>query len=178
VSSKFSLLPVLSRQYGTLTDARTGKPRPEDFAVVLGVPVLIGIVTGLAGWRISIVGELISAIAIITGLLFGLVIFLFQLRLQLGAPDAATRVPRPVVDLIDQMFANVAYAIVVGFLTTAVTLIGAALREPGKVGVTAAPEPMSSLMTALVLALVAHFLLCLAMCLKRLVTAYSRLAGL
>lgn len=176
MSSKFSLVPIVTRQYATLSDARTGRLRPDDFVVVLGVPLVVaGLAWGL-GWSVTIVAELISAIAIITGLLFGLVVFLFQLRLQLGAPGTIERVPPVTIRLIDEMFANVSYAIVIGFVATGVTLVGAALRPDASIpGI----QPgIDTFTTGLILGLTTHFLLVLAMCLKRLVSAYGKLAML
>lgn len=176
MSSKFSLVPVVTEQYGTLVDSRTGRRRLEDYFVVIGLPIGVAVISMVASWRIAIVGELISAVSIITGLLFALVIFLFQLRLQLGKQETAARIPRPAVKLIDEMFANVCYAIVVGFMVTGVTLVGAATRVnptgPDPL------EPINLALSAAVLALLTHFLLVLAMCLKRLVSAYEKVAAL
>lgn len=174
MSSKFSLVSVVADQYGTLVDAKTGKRRIEDFVVVLGVPGATAALSRYVGWRIEIVGELISAVAIITALLFGLVIFLFQLRIQLGDPERADRIPRSAIRLVDEMFTNVAYAIVVGFVVTGVTLIGAATRvDPaGELPV----QPIGPTLTCLILGLLIHFLLVLAMCLKRLTSSYRQVA--
>lgn len=175
MSSKFSLMSVVADQYGTLVDAKTGRPRPEDFFVVLALPLVALAVSLLAGWQVGVVSELIAAVSITTGLLFGLVVFLFQLRVQIGAAERTERVPPAAVRLVDEMFRNVAYAIVVGFVLTGVTIVGAATRvdPPGS----APLEGMGEGMTAVVLALVTHFLLVLAMCLKRLTSAYSLVAA-
>lgn len=171
MSSKFSILPVIIDQYSTFTDAHTGRPRFEDYFVVLAIPIGLGAWSVLSGGTITIVGELISAIAIITSLLFGLVVFIFQLRVQLGAKDVAERVPMSSVQLIDEMFKNVAYAIVIGFAATALLLLGAAVRDESE-------QAISVALSGAIVVLLAHFVLTLAMCLKRLTKAYDRVARL
>lgn len=171
MSSKFSILPVIVDQYATLRDSSTGKVRFEDYGVLLGLPAAVCLWSGLAGWRVSIVAELISAIAIITALLFGLVIFLFQLRLQMGTPEVNERIPSTSVQLVDEMFKNVAYSIIVGFAATVVTLAGAALRQGDE-------QRVGVKMTAFIVFTVAHFIFTLAMCLKRLTRAYDKVATL
>lgn len=171
MSSKFSILPVIADQYATFTDAATGKPRIADYFAVLGVPAALATWSATAGWKISIVGELISAVSIITALLFGLVVFLFELRVHLGSKEVAARIPMASVQLIDEMFKNVAYSIVIGFVALTAAVAGAAFRAEGT-------DPLGVPLSAFVVFVGAHFVLTLAMCLKRLTKAYDKVARL
>jgi hypothetical protein len=168
------LLPIFRDQIATLVDSKTGEARFDDYAALIGAPAIAAAVSVIAGWRLSIVNELISALAIITALLFGMVVFIFQLRIQLGAREVMERTPRTTIELVDEMFSNVCYAIVVGFATIAATLIGAALRSDLETGGTG---PIGVSGTAVILFLALHFALVLAMCLKRLVSAYKKVSG-
>lgn len=174
MSSKFSLLPILRDQGATLVDAKTGRWRLRDYLVLFGLPAITAALALGLGWKMSIVDEVISAIAIITALLFGMVVFIFQLRLQLSARDVMDRTPTTTIELIDELFANVCYSIVVGFLTIAAALWGAAERSPTPTG---SMGPIWAVGTAVILFFGVHFSLSLAMCLKRLTAAYKRLTG-
>ena len=174
MSSKFSLLPILRDQGATLVDAKTGRWRLADYLVLFGLPALTATVSFSLGWRMPIVDEVISAIAIITALLFGMVVFIFQLRLQLSARDVMDRTPTTTIELIDELFANVCYSIVVGFVAIGAALWGAAERPTVSTG---GVGPIGLIGTAAILFLGVHFSLSLAMCLKRLTAAYKRLTG-
>lgn len=174
MSSKFSLLPILRDQFATLTDAKTGHPRFDDYAALIGAPALAAASVVVARWHMSIVGEFLTALAIITALLFAMVIFIFQLRLHMGDREVLERTPATTVELVDELFSNVCYAIVIGFVTIAVTLFGAALRPTDATG---GPGPIGVVWTAAIIFLVVHFVLVLAMCMKRLASAYRKLGG-
>lgn len=102
-------------------------------------------------------------------LLFGLVIYVFQLRIQLLENP---NVPRDgkLVRFTDQVFANVNYAVVVGGLTT-VASVGAGLTADDHGNI-------SSIWSGLIVALGVHLILVVFMCIKRVRAAYREIKSL
>src|SRR5690554_4959265 len=101
MSNKMAVWPLVVDHFETLRDARTDKPRPQDFAWQLGVPLLLGVAAPLLGARLFDAGEVIAGMAVLAGLSFGLAVYVFQLRME------ATRDPRvprgdPLHDLLDE----------------------------------------------------------------------------
>lgn len=171
MSSKFSLLPILTGQLATLVDAKTGRPRFEDYVVLVGLPLGAALAVWQQEWRLASVSELIAGVSILTAFLFGLAIYVFQLRVQLGSElnRAATSAT---VRLVDELFSNTCWAIVVGITLTASAIVCAMSQTPLEGGGAA---PLGTAGTAVLVFLSVHLLGMLAMCLKRLNSAFSRL---
>ncbi|WP_148060260.1 MULTISPECIES: hypothetical protein [unclassified Rathayibacter] len=138
-------------------------------------------------FRVTIVGDLIAGFSVLAGFLFGLVIFVFQLRLGMSAdPRVQTKTLLPT--LIDQLFSNVLYAVLVAFALITVT-VAAAATEPH--AIPAATDPTSEAtrigsaqsvalgldpwVSAVVIGLSIHLLAVVGMCLRRTRRAYIEL---
>jgi hypothetical protein len=104
--------------------------------------------------------------------LFGLVIFVFQLRLQVTNDP---RIPQQgqLPRLIDQLFANVTYAVLVGFAVTVVAMAASATRTTDPK--TGDLLPINAWWSGVLVALFLHLALLLGMALKRLHSAYREL---
>ncbi|MGW7682147.1 hypothetical protein ACWGID_15490 [Kribbella sp. NPDC054772] len=171
MTSKLSLMPVVTEHYRTLTDVRTGKPRRRDFATALGIPAVLGVLCCAFGLRMPSAGDLIQGVSILTGLLFALVIFVFQLRIQVGADREQVR-REHVLALLDELFSNVLYAVVAGLGTTVIALAAGISTTPDADGNS---PPLDRWWTAAIVASSAHLVLTIAMCLKRTRAAYAAL---
>lgn len=152
-----------------------------------GLPIAVGIVVWQAGFRITIMGDLIAGFSVLAGFLFGLVIFVFQLRLGMTAdPRVQNKALLPT--LVDQTFSNVLYAVLVSFALIAAT-VAAAATEPRtepvivpaavaggspslEAGVALGLEPWVS---GVVIGLAVHLLAVVGMCLSRMRRAYIEL---
>lgn len=157
---KANVLPIFRDHIGTLTDARTKRPKVADYALFYGVPLALVVVGWLLRWKVEGFEAVLVALALITGLLFNLLVLLFD-----SAARAKSR-PGSTSDLvlIKHLQANVTYAVSVALLAT--TWVGAlALTGIDKIG-----RPWS----ALLVARLAHFVLTLAMILKRVRSAFLR----
>ena len=130
------------------------------------MPVAAGIAVSLAGFRMKDTAAVLAALAVFTALLFGLVIFVFQLRVQIK-DDGRDRTHPSIAELIDETFANVTYSVIIGLFTTVVGLVGAAVADENA-GV---PIWISAILCALGL----HLVLTILMCLKRVHSAYQQL---
>ncbi|QIN93631.1 hypothetical protein SEA_DUMPSTERDUDE_43 [Gordonia phage DumpsterDude] len=112
------------------------------------------------------IGGFLGGLAVFTALLFGLVIFLFQLRMQIKDSGYETLRPR-FTRFIDQVFANVNYAVAIGVLTTALGVIGTSIGDDQ-----GAPVWLSSILVGFCV----HLLLTILMCIKRVTSAYEQLS--
>lgn len=171
--SKFSVAPVVSDHLKTLRDDRTHRPRWwPDIAVLHGLPLGFATLSLGNGFRLQGIGEVLGGLAILGGFLFALVIFVFQLRISITNDpriSSTAMLPR----LIDELFANVSYAVLVGLTTTAVAMAAASTRSADpKNGNLMAINPWWS--AALIL-LFAHLMLLLGMALRRTRVAYGEL---
>jgi len=114
--------------------------------------------------RLQDVSSYLGGLAVFTALLFGLVIFVFQLRLQLQDRDDQLRRANQ-EELIDQLFYNVNYSVLLGILTTTVGVVAASTAD----GDRGAPVWVS----ALLVTLASHLLLTIFMCIKRVHASYN-----
>ncbi|WP_313479894.1 hypothetical protein [Microbacterium sp.] len=151
------------------------------------LPVAVGVAIWQVGFRIAIVGELIAGFSVLAGFLFGLVIFVFQLRLGMTTdPRVQTKTLLPT--LVDQLFSNVLYAVLVSFALIAVTVAAAATEPHTELTVTPATtsggQPTVEAGVALglepwvsgtVIGLAVHLLAVIGMCLSRTRRAYLEL---
>lgn len=168
MSTKFSLTHVVQDHYATFYDAATARPSKRDWALVVAVPIAIAVASFFAGIRIFEAGQLLAGVAILGGFMFGLLTFVFGLKMQASGDP---RVPRGgrLLKLLDELFYNVAYTTLIAFLTVAAILVPLSFRS------TALPAgaPLGAIWSTLTIALLAHFAMNLAMCVKRTHVAYK-----
>lgn len=168
MGSKASVIPTVRAHFDTFRDdSSNGSLHLPDYAIFLGIPLGAAALVVLGEVRLKEISGFLGGLAVFTALLFGLVIFVFQLRLQLRT-DGEFSAHSTLVRLIDQLFANVNYAVVVGVVTTAVGVIAASTLD----STTGAPVWVSAVLTALA----THLVLTIFMCVKRVHSAYRQLA--
>jgi hypothetical protein len=163
---KASLWRVPADHVRTLYDNRTGRP---DWGSVVSqgvVPVVVGAGSWWSHARLTDVNAAVAGISIVAGLLFSMAVFLFQLRTSLRDDR---RLGEQDYRLVDECMSNVLWAILLG-LSLALYLI--VCGAGGWIGSTG-PGPV---LTGIAVAAATHFLLVIAMCLKRLRRAYERIA--
>lgn len=140
----------------------------SDVGIFFATPTLIA--TAIFWWDIKIRGiaEIIGGMAILTALLFGLLVHVFTLGLHLADNPRFTR-SSDVTILIDELRANVAYACAVSLLLTTILVCTAALAKNTSNGVNLA---ISTLCAWLFM----HLTLTLMMVINRVRTAYQLMA--
>ncbi|HSY16155.1 MAG TPA: hypothetical protein VK816_09225, partial [Jatrophihabitantaceae bacterium] len=75
---------IVADHYGTFTDVH-GKQLVSDWVEMLGLPV---VAFGAIAWpkvELHDIADLVVGVSILSGLLFGLLVYVFQLRLQLAS---------------------------------------------------------------------------------------------
>lgn len=165
MASKISLAHLVTDHVDTLRDARTSRPMPSDFLVHYGLPLAAGIIAIIRKFQMVDVTQVIAGVGVLGGLSFGLVIFVFQLRLQISS-DPRHSDGQILKSLVNQMFYNVSYAVLISVITVGVAVAGAAFNDRG--------APLNKWWTGVIIALALHFLITLAMILKRTASAFRR----
>ena len=93
---KINLLGVAKEYLNTLRSYRTNKLMPSDFAVQIGLPVLAALAFAII-WPLdeeklsSITGNVISGVSIVSALLCGVAVMVFQLRMQMSSQSRPPR---------------------------------------------------------------------------------------
>jgi hypothetical protein len=165
---------VVSDHFATLRGTR-GRLLWRQIIAQFAIPIALGGFVVWAQFRVTIIGELIAGFSVLAGFLFGLVIFVFQLRLGMSHdPRVQTRAKLP--GLIDELFSNVLYAVGVAFALIFLAVVAAA-TEPLVIDLTTPAAQAGSAavvlvgldpwVSAAVVVVAAHLLAVIAMCMKR-----------
>lgn len=172
MATKTSLSGIVVDHLGTLWDARTHRVSALDLVIQFGLPLVLGLGLPLAGFRLVDVGQVIAGLAVLAGFTFGMLVFVFQLRLQVATDPRV--VGTNLRELIDELFTNVAYALLVGLACVTLAVVFVSVRQ------VSSPSPdlvsvLRAVATGVLVATTSHFLLTLAMCTKRAYRAYQRI---
>lgn len=163
---KASLWRVPADHFRTLYDNRTKRPDWSGITAQGLVPIIAGLVTWWLGAKFTDVSGAVGGVSIVAALLFPMAIFLFQLRVSL--PDDK-RLGDADYALVDECMSNTLWASLWG-LGLALFLIVTGAGDWIKV------DGSGPILTGIAVAAATHFVLVIAMCLKRLRRAYERIA--
>ncbi|MEV1003580.1 hypothetical protein [Nonomuraea sp. NPDC050202] len=166
MGAKWSVIPLIEDHLATFRDQRTNEKRNRDYLVFYAVPMSFGIACYLAGFEMRDPASILAGIAVFTALLFGLLLHVFSLGLRIKDDPRQSTVGRT-AQLVDQLQANVGYAVLVGIVTTALLIIAAAT--------TGKDQPIGVLMSAVIAGSLLHLMLTVFMALKRTRAAYHEL---
>lgn len=135
------------------------------------LPPVAGAVLALVyDWRLSGFAELIAGTAVLAGFLFALMIFVFQLRLQITHdPRVQERLYLP--RLVDELFQNVLYSALVSLTFTLAVVVSTVTASAPAAG----PVRLEQGPSVIVVALGAHLLGLLYVVIQRTQAAYREL---
>ncbi|MDO5619307.1 hypothetical protein [Kocuria sp.] len=175
MSSKISPRTIVKEHYETFYDhrdpARTSWRSRADYIWSLGLPLALAACFIIFNWRVQDFGQVLAGVAILTGFAFGLIVFVFQLRLDLIERRGAAS-NGPAARLVNELFTNTSYATLVGLVTVVVVVALGALGA----STDNASSELGRWSSGFVVLFGSHFVLTLVMCIKRLYTAYDRFA--
>lgn len=163
---KSSLWRVPADHFRTLYDNRTNRPDWGAVVVQAAVPLAAGGATWWLGAKLKDVSGAVAGISIVAALLFAMAVFLFQLRVTLPQDN---RLGPDDYKLVDECMKNTLWAILWGLAVALYLIVGGAgewLKADGS----------GPVLTGIAVAAGVHFLMVIAMCLKRLRRAYERIA--
>jgi hypothetical protein len=163
VATKWSVSILIKDQLDTFVNERTKKPWIPDYLAFFVLPIALGIVAFVFGFRFKTVDGILAGVAILTALLFALVIHVFTLGLRI-TDDPRIGTSSRTARLIDQLQANVQYSVLTGIAATVVLILAS--------GTTDAGHWVGKILTAIIVVLLAHLIMTMFMTLKRMRAAY------
>ena len=160
MSSKAWIGGIVKAHFDTLINPKRRGCRRwlGDIAQFVGIPVVLGVAAWKWHWRIS-GSNLLTAVSILAALSISAAIYVFELRVSTQARLVNDRARSTV--LLDQLFTNLLYSVLVGFLLIAIMLF----------------NPYGPIWNAILVAIAAHYLLTMLMCMKRLFAAFQFATG-
>ncbi len=165
---KSSVFSIVTGHFRTLYDARSGRIRIRDLIFQLGLPLALAATSQLLSWQLREVGNVIVGVSIVAALLCAMATLIFQIRVNLqGKPQQH----RKGAQLIDEVFANALWAILVGFSVAFLLIIAESFGLMRN-------EQTARAVSSVTVFAGAHFILVVGMCLKRLQSAYVVIAAL
>lgn len=163
MTAKWSVRLLIKDQLDTFVSERTRRPWIPDYLAFFVVPIAVGVASFLFHVRIRDADGILAGVAILTGLLFALIIHVFTLGLRITDDPRISDQSRT-SRLVDQLQANVMYSVLAGIAATIALGIGVSTTVPGiRIG---------RWMSAVLVTLLAHLILNLLMILKRMRSAY------
>lgn len=135
---------------------------PAGFAVLFGLAWPLG-ANELAG----LCSNIVTGVSIVSSLMCGVAVMLFQLRIQLALPEDIDA-SEDEVELIDETFSDVLWSVVAGFAAVVILIAGDILA--------ALAPALHRACVSLALGLVVHLAIVTCMGLKRLNTSYMIVA--
>jgi hypothetical protein len=122
---KIDVTPIVRDHVNTLTNERTGGRNRADVLTLFGLPFLISSLLVAYKFRLHLdaVNAILYAFAILTGLLFNLLVLIFTASTQPSSSVLGEKARR---EFLRRIFASVCYAIVVSVILVivAVTSVG------------------------------------------------------
>lgn len=134
------------------------------------LPTIVGALVGSFEVHLRGSSELIAGVSVLAGLLFALVIYVFQLGLEIDRSVKALppRLPR----LVDELFRNVLYAVVASVVLLVVLIVARQFEEVGSAGTVSGLPVVWSVAVSM---LGVHLIAVVGQCVKRTRRAYIEL---
>lgn len=166
---KIDFWPLLIKYVDTLRNYQTNKISPIDILVQLIIPVLLSVALFFY-WPDScinlddLISNLISCISIISGLMCGVAVLLFQLRLQMSSQKDPKPLDRE-FDLVDESFHISMWTVLDGLFAVGLLCIAPLAKNIN--------ELCSRILFCLAAFFLLNFLFVTLMALKRISAAYT-----
>lgn len=161
--------------WSTLRNATNGRFLWHEIALQVLVPIVLAAAAVVGQVRINDASAVTNGASILSGFLFGLGLYVFQLRMQIAhEPKRNARPNKKLLpQLVDELFANVLWAVLVSFVLTFAALAIGATQTRDTHGTIV---PTCPLITGVLVLLAAHLLAVVLECIKRTRLAYVELA--
>ncbi|MFE9341484.1 hypothetical protein [Streptomyces olivaceus] len=155
------LIPIIKDHFQTLRSHSTNRILWGEVTFFLGAPILLGVTGTYLDWNMRGVGNILAAFAILAGLLFNLLVLLFDVAAK--AMEANGNNSQNVrLKLAKHLQANVTYALLVALVAAAVLAVASGM------GV----EKVNRWLSGVLIILLAHFTLTLLMIMRRIRSAF------
>lgn len=165
---KLSPHRIIKEHFQTLYLLKNGKKvaSKRDIAIQLALPVFLGAVAYFLDFAMKSQSGLLSGMSILATLLGAVAVFVFQIRIQLRQ-NKDSLMDEGDVTLIDELFFNILWIILVGFIQSSLLIISEAAGLEAFVLVW-------RIISAVSVTLSINVMFTLLMVLKRLARVYTR----
>ncbi|WP_460106611.1 hypothetical protein [Streptomyces sp. YKOK-J1] len=155
------LIPIIKDHFRTLRSHADNRILWGEVFFFFGTPALLGLLGAFLDWKVKGVGNILAAFAILAGLLFNLLVLLFDVAAK-AAQASGVGSQNIRLKLAKQLQANVTYALLV------------ALSAAGILGVASGMgmEKINRWLSGVLVVLLAHFTLTLLMIMRRIRSAF------
>ncbi len=165
---KISLRGLFVRYFRTLHSVDDDSLYIPDLLIHFGIPL------GLLIWAIIktdsaadvrvYFANAMTVISVISGFMCGLAVMIFELRINLNQSNGELGENAEEINLIDELFSDVLWSVVVGFLAVGCMALSGETTDASTVNI---------VFTSLSLALCSNFVVVTLMCLKRIDICYQ-----
>lgn len=165
---KIGLFGIAGKYIGTLRNYRTGRLMARDIIVQLAFPAVAALAFSVA-WPFNaeelsgFAEKVIAGVSIISGLLCGVAVMVFELRLQMASQTDPRPTKRETI-LVDETFHDIIWATVAGFASVALMTAG---------DIASFCDVAQRVVYGLAVFFLINFMLVTCMCIKRLSSTYS-----
>ncbi|WP_436979996.1 hypothetical protein [Streptomyces sp. enrichment culture] len=155
------LVPIVKDHFQTLRSHADNRILWGEVAFFLGVPILLGATGAYLDWNISGVGNILAAFAILSGLLFNLLVLLFDVATK-ALEAQGNNFQNVRLKLAKHLQANVTYALLVALVSAGVLGVASGMGM----------EEVNRWLSGILIILFAHFALTLLMIMRRIRSAF------
>lgn len=156
------LIPIVKDHFNTLRSHSTNKIMWGEVVFFYGTPIALGGAGMALNWQIGGVDNILAAFAILTGLLFNLLVLLFDVAAKAAQGIEGTS-PRNVrLKLAKHLQANVTYSLLVALIATSILGVSAGMDI----------DKVNRWVSGALLILLANFTLNLLMIMRRIRSAF------
>ncbi|MDG4861146.1 hypothetical protein P8605_23725 [Streptomyces sp. T-3] len=156
------LIPIIKDHFNTLRSHSTNKVLWGEVVFFYGLPVAVGVGGSILGWEIGGVGNILAAFAILAGLLFNLLVLLFDVAAKAAQGVGGVSLQNVRLKLAKHLQANVTYALLVALVSASILGVASGMGL----------DKINRWASGILLILLAHFTLTLLMIMRRIRSAF------
>lgn len=161
MSTMIDIIPIVKDHFRTLRSHRDNRIMWSQVAFFCGPPLALGALSTTLAWKMGGVGNILAAFAILAGLLFNLLVLLFDVASKAaqagGIGDDNTR-----LKLAKQLQANVTYALLLALICAGILGVASGMGM----------EKVNKWLSGVLVVFLAHFSLTLLMIVRRIRSAF------
>ncbi|MFR9794627.1 hypothetical protein ACL02U_01755 [Streptomyces sp. MS06] len=156
------LIPIVEDHFNTLRSHSTNRIMWGEVILFYGVPIALGGVGVALHWKIGGVDNILAAFAILTGLLFNLLVLLFDVAAKAAQGVGGTGPQNVRLKLAKHLQSNVTYSLLVALIATSILGVLAGMDV----------DKADRWISGVLLILLSHFTLNLLMIMRRIRSAF------
>ncbi|WP_437773480.1 hypothetical protein [Arthrobacter sp. KNU40] len=168
MSRKINVLEIARAQLGTF-QGYGQRTIVGDLVTFLGLPAVVGVVSGIFAPPIHSVGSLLTGASVFSGLLVALLVNIFNFSVKVRR-DEKVRPEEKLARTVDELLTNAAWTVLVGLTLVVLLAVASATQDPS--------TSLSQVWVGILAGFSAHLILNILMVLSRIWTAHEDIKDL